>query len=177
VPGIGGMRLCLLSEPGVAGEAGDIASMLPKVEARFVEPMDGERLASGRGMGGGAPRDKSVDCLVGAKERSSSDSSPSLGSICVFTGGGGGGTGRPGNNVRQVDIGNHKATHSRLLVEQVQDEHRARVGEERARLWEMLEDVLLNSQLLVLSIEYTTAYLGRLGERGVRAQGVVVAEA
>jgi hypothetical protein len=95
VPGIGGMRLCLRSELGVIGEAGDMASMLPKVEARFVEPMEGERLASGRGIGGGTPRDKSVDCLVGAADRSSSDSSPSLGSICVFTGGRGGGAGRP----------------------------------------------------------------------------------
>lgn len=75
------MRLCLLSEAGVAGEVGDMASMLPKVEARFVEPMDGERLASGLGIGGGRPRDMSVDCLVGARERSSSDSSPSVGSI------------------------------------------------------------------------------------------------
>jgi hypothetical protein len=96
VPGMGGMRLCLLSDPGVIGDAGDMASMLPKVEARFVEPMEGERLASGRGIGGGTPRDKSVDCLVGAADRSSSDSSPSLGSICVFTGGRGGGAGRPG---------------------------------------------------------------------------------
>lgn len=90
------MRLCLFSEAGVAGEVGDMASRLPKVEARFAEPIEGERLASGRGTGGGTPRDKSVDCLVRARERSSSDSSPSLGSICVFTGGGGGGTGRPG---------------------------------------------------------------------------------
>ena len=96
VPGIGGMRLCLLSELGVAGELGDMASMLPKVEARLVEPIDGERFASGRGIGGGTPLEVSVDCLVGARERSSSDSSPSVGSTCVSIGGGGGGTGRPG---------------------------------------------------------------------------------
>lgn len=89
------MRLCLFSEAGVAGEVGDMASKLPKVEARFVDPIDGERVASGLGTGGGAPRDMSVDCLVGARDRSSSDSSPSVGSICVSTGGGGGGTGRP----------------------------------------------------------------------------------
>ena len=93
------MRLCLLSEPGVCGEEGDMASE-PKVEARLLDAMEGERVASGLGTGGGAGRDKSFVLAVSTEERlardesSSSDSSPSVGDIRVSAGGGGG-TARP----------------------------------------------------------------------------------
>lgn len=60
-PGMGGIRLCLLSEPGVEGEVGDMGSTLPNVDMRFMEPMDGERALSGLGTGGGAGLDLSVD--------------------------------------------------------------------------------------------------------------------